>query len=223
MSAAMTNIWRLGVPLLLMVVLTTGCTPHQPPKMVTVENRDVTHAVTYDNGHTMLSAEELYALDKFLEPISPLAVDSVVIERGDDAKTTLQRVQKLDRLLAARGFARSFIAYATANGGVSSMVTLRVRYNIANGPKNCPDWSDSAIANHNNKKFSNMGCATLANMAKHVANPGDLIKGKGDTTPDPDRNLRATTRYHMGNQTAASAPATTTSGSGSATTAASSQ
>lgn len=43
----------------------------------------------------------------------------------------------------------------------------------------CPDWSRRSEANFNSNNASNYGCATNTNMAAMIADPRDLIVGRG--------------------------------------------
>jgi pilus assembly protein CpaD len=44
----------------------------------------------------------------------------------------------------------------------------------------CPDFSRPTPANHDGHTFSNYGCANNGNLAAMIADPRDLISGRGD-------------------------------------------
>lgn len=43
----------------------------------------------------------------------------------------------------------------------------------------CPNWSEPSSPNYHNRTMSNFGCAVNGNLAAMVANPTDLIQGRG--------------------------------------------
>ena len=48
----------------------------------------------------------------------------------------------------------------------------------------CPNWSEKAQPNFDNRTMSNFGCGVNGNMAAMIANPEDLLtgqKGTGET------------------------------------------
>lgn len=49
----------------------------------------------------------------------------------------------------------------------------------ASAIRNCPDWSSNPVHNYNNDDFSNLGCASDANLQAQVQDPQDLKQGKG--------------------------------------------
>ena len=59
-------------------------------------------------------------------------------------------------------------------------VRVVVARNRAEVP-NCPNWSEPAQPNYNNRMMSNFGCAVNSNLAAMVANPEDLVHGREGT------------------------------------------
>lgn len=212
-----TNSLRQAIIPALLVLSVGACAPavKHDPKIVEISTNKVTHAVVYDNGHEMLSVEELNNLSVFLTPINPLAIDHVLIEHGDASPLTDKRLSKLEKVLVEKGIPTSVIGHAISPGAVSSMLTLHVQYSVAGMPADCPNWKQHPVLNDYNQNMSNLGCATAANMAKHVAHPRDLVVGQGSNRPDPYRDTRAIQRYTDGAATTTSGSSGSSSGSGS--------
>ena len=57
------------------------------------------------------------------------------------------------------------------------VVRVVVRRNRAEVP-GCPNWSQPAQPNYNNRTMSNYGCGVNSNIAAMAANPEDLIHGR---------------------------------------------
>ena len=66
----------------------------------------------------------------------------------------------------------------TAGAVVPGTVRVVVSRNAASVP-NCPDWKAPSAPNFNNETMSNYGCAINSAFAAQVANPVDLIHGRG--------------------------------------------
>ena len=59
----------------------------------------------------------------------------------------------------------------------------------------CPDWTRANTLTNNNEASSNFGCATRRNLMEMVADPRDLVRGRGLGAPDADRSTGAVRRY----------------------------
>jgi pilus assembly protein CpaD len=59
----------------------------------------------------------------------------------------------------------------------------------------CPDWSADPRRGHNNQPSSNWGCATAINFGIMIANPRDMIRGRGLSPADGERLARSMERY----------------------------
>jgi pilus assembly protein CpaD len=67
----------------------------------------------------------------------------------------------------------------------------------AEGPQCGRDWH-SFTASHNNNVNSNFGCATTANMAAMIANPGDLLAPRPTDPADAGRREVVLGKYRQG-------------------------
>ena len=55
----------------------------------------------------------------------------------------------------------------------------------------CPDFSRDSSVEYDQNTSSNYGCATNASLAAMIAQPEDLIHGKGQSGTDPVRSGKA--------------------------------
>jgi pilus assembly protein CpaD len=55
--------------------------------------------------------------------------------------------------------------------GTVRVVVSRTRASVPG----CPNWSDPAQPNYQNRMMSNFGCGVNSNLAAMVANPTDLV------------------------------------------------
>jgi pilus assembly protein CpaD len=90
------------------------------------------------------------------------------------------------RLAGAYGLLVEAGAPVTAGAVAPGTVRVVVSRNRAEVP-NCPNWSQPAQPNYNNRTMPNFGCGVNSALAAMVANPEDLIHGRegsgvGDAT-----------------------------------------
>jgi len=75
-------------------------------------------------------------------------------------------------------------------------------YDAATGkavlPYPCPDWSQNATVNFDNSLHSNYGCAVNNNLAVQLADPQDLVRGRGTGSADLQTSTRTLERYRAG-------------------------
>ncbi|MFC7536898.1 CpaD family pilus assembly protein [Sphingomonas sp. GCM10030256] len=69
------------------------------------------------------------------------------------------------------------VTLGTVQPGTVRVVVSRTRAAVPG----CPNWSEPASPNFQNRMMSNSGCALNSNMAAMVANPTDLIHGREGT------------------------------------------
>jgi pilus assembly protein CpaD len=60
---------------------------------------------------------------------------------------------------------------------------------------NCPDWSKPLGRDASNTQSSNLGCATQSNLARMIADPRDLVRGRRLGPADGVREAEAVMRY----------------------------
>lgn len=98
-------------------------------------------------------------------------------------------------LLARRGMSLTGNAPVTAGAIAPGSVRVVVSRASATVP-GCPDWSRPASPDLVGSTMSNYGCASNAALAAMVADPIDLIQGRGGSGPtDPALSSRAIDAY----------------------------
>lgn len=82
-------------------------------------------------------------------------------------------------------------AGAIPEGAVRVVVT-RARAEVPG----CPNWSEAALPNYQNRMLSDFGCGVNGNLAAMAANPEDLIRGRDPSgVTDPTTATRAVDSY----------------------------
>ena len=80
---------------------------------------------------------------------------------------------------------------------------MRVAFTAARGYHitlpNCPDWSKPIGTDSSNTTSSNLGCANQSNLARMVADPRDLVRGRRLGPADGVREAEAVVRYRTDN------------------------
>lgn len=198
-------------PLLVAAALTVaGCTPDSArwsPSEARKENRvdfvQLTHEVHFAPGTAQLGQDEQQRLTQFLSDIGFGYGDQVTLDAGgnrDAAADTLSAKRAaavraaLQRLrVSAAPAGRPTVAGALAQEAVvvsvgRYVVTLPV----------CPDWRKPQGDDYTNTPPSNFGCATMSNLGRMVANPGDLVHGTPLGPADADFVARGIQRYRSG-------------------------
>ncbi len=115
--------------------------------------------------------------------------------------TVGQISQMIDRIGVPR---ESIIlsAYQPSGKRANAPIILSyIRYTAKAAP--CGDWSTNLAVTYRNRPYPNFGCATQANLAAVVANPGDLVKPRTMTPPDAIRRDNTFELYRKGEVTAA--------------------
>jgi len=105
------------------------------------------------------------------------------------------------RLAAAYGLLLSDGAPVTAGPARPGSARVVVRRSTASVPT-CPNWRQSGLPTGIESTESYYGCATNSNIAAMVANPEDLILGRGgESGGDPDLAAKAVKSYRDAGQT----------------------
>ena len=89
-----------------------------------------------------------------------------------DARNDVARVAGHYGLLVADG---GPVLAGAVPPGMVRIVVSRTRASVPD----CPDWHEASQPNYNNHSGSNYGCATGSNLAAMIANPEDLVHGRG--------------------------------------------
>jgi pilus assembly protein CpaD len=193
--------------------------PASAPKAATAELVDHRHSVHFATDSAEIGAVERARLEAFLDQLGrPTGSETVIVEGHADERATdlynmelsSRRADAVARLLAARGWERG--AIRTVAYGELVPVDARsteqawrqnrraeivVRRYVAVTPP-CPDWSKPSGFDPGNTEASNFGCATATNLARMVADPADLVRGRELGPADGVREADAYRRYREG-------------------------
>ena len=117
--------------------------------------------------------------------------DSIYVDGlyADAARSDVAQVAGSYGLMVVPG------APVTSGAVVPGTVRVIVSRTRATVP-NCPNWSQPAQPNYNNRTMSNFGCGVNANLAAMVANPDDLVYGQeGSSAVDAATGAKAIQMY----------------------------
>ena len=89
----------------------------------------------------------------------------------DMARNDVARIAGQYGMLVSTG---APVTQGVVQPGQVRVVVSRTRANV----HGCPNWSDPASPNYQNRTMSNYGCGVNANLAAMVANPTDLVYGR---------------------------------------------
>lgn len=193
--------------------------PASAPISATAELVDHRHSVHFATDSAAISAVERARLEAFLDSLGrPTGSETVIVEgHADERATDLYNMELSSRradavagVLVERGFRRD--ALRTVAYGEMAPVDARsgeeawrqnrraeivVRRYVAVAPP-CPDWSKPSGFDPGNTEASNFGCATATNLARMVADPADLVRGRALGPADGVREADAYRRYREG-------------------------
>lgn len=145
-------------------------------------------------GSGPLSAAQAQALDDYLGGIRLRYGDRVQLS-DPSAYRAAERRAAVAEVVADRGLLLE-PASASAEAAPAGTIRLTVLRSKADVPE-CPDWSRVSQPEVASSTASNFGCATNANLAAMVADPNDLLEGKGDGAPDSTNAARAIRTYRQ--------------------------
>lgn len=177
----------------------------------TVVPHSMSEEIVFPRGSAILGASTLAVITRASEN----GVQSVRIlvpsreGRGGD------RTLALVRTLRAQGIESGRIAADISHELPAD--TYRLDFSLlAVTPPECPDWTASATRTPGNLPFSNLGCATVSNLGQMVADPQDLLQGRGNVRPDAERTSAVIQEYRAGSSASASSTDSSSSGSSGA-------
>lgn len=183
--------------LALAVSALTGC---MNPEIVArkepqVEFREATHVAPFVGLNHTLTKEDSTKLEQFLQGFGPLSASAVQLSGNGQQEGMGEHLNYVRSRLLAYGIPANLIMVDNRQQTAAHEVTIHIAYAVAIDPEACPDWSRVSQYNFDNIPMSNLGCATATNLGRMVANPADLVRGKGDFTPDATRNAVVIGQY----------------------------
>jgi pilus biogenesis lipoprotein CpaD len=214
----------LGVGLSACAPAATGPNPNLgwieagSPKGLEVDRAEYRHAVYFDTDQARISGLEQDRLLAFLASVQPSAGDTLRLEGHADERATdlynielaSRRAESVGAFLRQQGFddltvtssAFGEAVPAVAGSGPESWQPNRrvelvlERYLVTLPP--CPDWSRQSGTDFANLPHSNFGCATQTNLGLMVAEPRDLLHGRGLAPADGVHQAEGIVRYRTG-------------------------
>lgn len=201
------------------LILSACTSPHtewtgsETVKRNTVELVRLVHDVKLTDDGTVLDASEQKRLYAFFDSIALGYGDELAIDPGD-APGADKRWAAVASHLAHSGLeVRESKALYGAPLEPGSARIIVGRYIVT--PPNCPDWSKPAAQDFQNRPSSFLGCANVTNLGMMVANPRDLLYGRGDVSPEVVTATRAISQYRLGKAKKPSIASTRGSNNGS--------
>jgi pilus assembly protein CpaD len=188
------------------------------PKTLEVDRAEYRHSVYFETDQARISGVEQDRLLAFLASVQPGSRDTLRLEgHADERATDLYNVELAGRrnesvnaflreqgfddlTLTSSAFGEAIPAVA-GTGPASWQQNRRVelvleRYLVTLPP--CPDWSRQTGTDFANLPHSNFGCATQTNLGLMVAEPRDLVRGRGLAPADGVHQAEGIVRYRTG-------------------------
>lgn len=124
------------------------------------------------SDHAVIEAGSggMAALDLFLLRQEARYGDRLVVNLGADAIAGLQRRYATLGVTVLPAQADPALPGAPFQASFTRLIVT---------PPACGDWSEGKAADSDNKADPNWGCANLSNLARMVADPNDLVAGRG--------------------------------------------
>ncbi|HMR30461.1 MAG TPA: CpaD family pilus assembly lipoprotein [Geminicoccaceae bacterium] len=206
----------LAVPLALAACVATDPLPApESPRQLAVERVERTHTVYFATDVDQPSAEEKRRLASFLGGLDPeqrrtFRVSGHADDRASESYNvdlSARRARGVGGLIRGWGFAgddivtTAFGEKAPAQPGQTDAARAGNRRVdvVVDGwtvvLSGCPDWSRDPADTALNYPLGNQGCATLATLARMVADPADLARGRALGPADAVREAEAVVRY----------------------------
>jgi len=168
-------------------------------KMIRVDYARRTLDVGFTPGQATLSEAEAVKLQGFLAAGGLDDSDRVTLGASPDDKLAIARLRQLTLLLRGYGVVVKTDAVPAAQPR-NGHVTLEMARYVATPPA-CPQWGHTPQGDYTTETASNFGCADAANLALQIADPGDLLAGRGHGASDANPASLAIQRYRTDKQT----------------------
>jgi len=167
----------------------------QHPIQNKLETRRLLLVVHFMPGDGALSDEERDKLRDGLRPISPPAVDSIIIRLAQADRYDQERKTALAKLLSRMGYGKMNIQFEPSASVSRGTASIDVAY-LAVVPPDCPDWRTSPVTSHSNMWQGNFKCSQVVNLGLMVADPHDLARGTGDVPISTERSSKSIQDYN---------------------------
>jgi pilus assembly protein CpaD len=145
-------------------------------------------------GSGSLDASDAGRLEGWFESLKLGYGDRVSVDIGSDGVGSAAR-ESVAGIAAKYGLLLSNGTPVTAGNIPAGNIRVIVSRAKATVP-GCPDWSRPSDANFSSHNGSNFGCAVNGNLAAMVADPQDLVLGRGgDSASDASTSGKAIKSY----------------------------
>lgn len=206
------------IGILAMAVTVTGCFQHpdrffldplnlqvdqqaREPKQVAVTPSEASFAVRFPVGQSVLSDPERRAAVGFLNRRVTQRSDEIFVDFGVFHETTNMAADRrvtISEVIVSAGLDPAAVRVrANVRGVAENEINLTVRTYLVTLPS-CPDYTSRAGRTFDNRPHSNWGCANAANLGLMVAEPSDLLHGRGGTHGDGEALTLSTQRLRAG-------------------------
>jgi pilus biogenesis lipoprotein CpaD len=190
------------------------------PMQNRVETKYESHTIHFPHEADRLAPADINDFRASLRSISPLAVDWVQVMVPSSQATYQMRKEHVTKLLHSMGYREQSIMFEPSEAVNRDEMQINIAYASVITP-HCPDWRLSPVTSYSNTSQGNIGCSSISNLGKMVADPRDLERGEGAVSPDASRNALVIKNYRAGTDIGAAASAggsTSSSGTSSSGT-----
>jgi pilus biogenesis lipoprotein CpaD len=185
------------------------------PKRLEVDQAVYRHSVYFETDRAELTGAQRDRLLAFLDSVQPSGQDLLRIEGHADERATdlynlelaSRRIQAVEEFLREHGHGGIEVTTAAYGEAVPAVeggapdawqrnrrAELILERYLVTLPA-CPDWSRRSGTDFANLPHSNHGCATESNLGLMIAEPRDLVRGRGLGPADGTHQAEAIVRY----------------------------
>jgi pilus assembly protein CpaD len=185
------------------------------PKRLEVDQAVYRHSVYFETDRAELTGAQRDRLLAFLASVQPSERDVLRLEGHADERATdlynlelaSERIQAVEGFLREHGYGGMEVTTAAYGEAVPAVegsgaaawqrnrrAELILERYLVTLPA-CPDWSRQSGTDFANLPHSNHGCATASNLGLMVAEPRDLVRGRGLGPADGTHQAEAVVRY----------------------------
>lgn len=160
-----------------------------------VERRNESRQVFFAPGSSRLSQSDIESLRGALRHVSPMAVESVQLQVHPSQQGHTARNEYIRKLLRSMGYKPSAVMIEPTDTVKRDEMRIDLSYASVVSPR-CPDWRASPTTTYSNTQQGGWSCAYVNNMGQMIADPRDLERGSGASSPDARRNSEVLSGYH---------------------------
>lgn len=170
----------------------------ESPRNIVVDHVQMAHQVLFAPGQTKIEASEQARLEEFLDRTKVGYGDQVYVtgttRQGEAVTLAGARQAMVAGYLADRRLAPLALPPTPGSQQSNGAATVVVARAVAIPPA-CPDWSRPPPSDLDNSPMGNFGCANAVNLGLMIADPNELIAGRGLGPADGTYAADAIRRY----------------------------